>query len=163
MVNSAFIDFRGLLYQLGVSPHDDQKLSIKLEIDTNPPSGAVLDTMLFRHHVDVNLQHHDQASLFAGKLHAILQRTYVKGRDWYDLYWYLSQPDWPSPNFDMLNRALAQSDWDKDVVGDDNWKMYLQMRLNTLDWSKVSSDVEKFIIDRATLADFKKETIEDLL
>jgi len=68
------------------------------------------------------LQHHDQASLFAGKLHAILQQATIKGRDWYDLYWYLRQPGWPAPNIPMLNQALAQSGWDKGTLTENNWK-----------------------------------------
>ena len=48
-----------------------------------------------RRHVTLRLHHHDRASLLAGKLHAILQRPYTKGRDLYDLIWYLSDPTWP--------------------------------------------------------------------
>ena len=163
VVNSAFIDFRGLLNRLGISPHHDEKLSIKLEIDTNPPAGAILDTTLVRHHVDVNLQHHDPASLLAGKLHAILQRTYVKGRDWYDLYWYLRQPNWASPNLEMLNQALAQSGWDKGVVSENNWKSFVKTQLDSLGWTKVLSDVEEFLIEQQDLVEFKKDAIKDLL
>lgn len=38
-------------------------------------------------HVTLRIQHHDRASLLAGKLHALLQRCNVKGRDLYDLMW----------------------------------------------------------------------------
>ena len=163
VVNSAFIRFRGLLYQLGISPHHDEVFIIKLEVDTNPPAGAVLDTMLVRQHVDVNLQHHDRASLLAGKLCAILQRSYVKGRDWYDLYWYLRQSDWPAPNIQMLNQGLAQSGWDKGTVADDDWKMHVRTCLKSLSWTRVIDDVRRFVMDEQDLTDFKKETIEDLL
>ena len=43
-VQSAFLRFRGLMYEAGVSSIKEQKLSIKIEIDTNPPEGAVLKT-----------------------------------------------------------------------------------------------------------------------
>ena len=58
------------------------------------------------------IQHHDKASLLAGKLHAILQRPYAKGRDLYDLLWYLGDPTWPPPNLTMLNHALRQTGWE---------------------------------------------------
>ncbi|MCB0185470.1 MAG: nucleotidyl transferase AbiEii/AbiGii toxin family protein [Caldilineaceae bacterium] len=161
VVNSAFVRFRGLLYQLGITPHHDEIIAIKLEIDTNPPAHALLDTTLVQHHVDVHLQHHNQASLFAGKLHAILQRAYVKGRDWYDLYWYLCQPQWPLPNFDMLNQALRQSGWDKGVVTELNWRAHVRNRLHTLAWQDVTTDVEHFIIGQQP--DFTGKTIERLL
>ncbi len=41
---SAFIRFAGLLYDLGLSPHADQVLAVKLEVDTMPPQGAGLTT-----------------------------------------------------------------------------------------------------------------------
>ena len=93
VVHSAWVRFPGLLYELDLSPHRDETLAVKLEVDTNPPAGAGLATTVVRRHVILQLQHHDRASLLAGKLHAILQRPYLKGRDLYDLLWYLSDPD----------------------------------------------------------------------
>ena len=43
-----------------------------------------LTTSLYRR-VPLNLQHYDPTTLLAGKLHALLQRDYLKGRDVYDL------------------------------------------------------------------------------
>jgi predicted nucleotidyltransferase component of viral defense system len=162
VVHSAFIRFRGLYHQLGISPHESEVLAIKLEIDTNPPENAVLDTTFVERHVAIHIQHHDRASLLAGKLHAILQREYVKGRDWYDLYWYLSQEQWPSPNFAMLNSALGQSGWNKGVITADNWKAFIVQRLAQLDWDRVVEDVQRFLIEQEELAEFKKEKIENL-
>jgi len=51
VVHSAFVRFRGLLYELGLSPHRDQVLAVKIEVDTNPPAGAVLMTTVVRRHV----------------------------------------------------------------------------------------------------------------
>jgi predicted nucleotidyltransferase component of viral defense system len=163
VVHSAFIRFRGLYYQLGISPHESEVLAIKLEIDTNPPANAILDTTFVEHHVPVHLQHHDRGSLFAGKLHAILQREYVKGRDWYDLYWYLSQKQWPAPNLDMVNSALVQTGWNKDIITPDNWQEFVSERLAQLDWNWVVEDVQRFLIEQEELAEFKKEKIENLL
>ncbi|MBV7336754.1 nucleotidyl transferase AbiEii/AbiGii toxin family protein [Chloroflexi bacterium TSY] len=163
VVHSAFIRFRGLFYQLGISPHHDEVLAIKLEIDTNPPAGAILDTTLVQHHVNVHLQHHDQASHMAGKLHAILQRTYIKGRDWYDLYWYLRQPTWDSPNLNMLNQALIQSGWDRGIVSDSNWRGFIKEKLDGLNWSRVVDDLRRFLIDEQELVDFNKESVTQLL
>jgi len=110
-VHTAFVRFPGLLFDLQLSPNPDEALAIKLEVDTNPPAGAGLATTVVRRHVILQLQHHDRASLLAGKLHAVLERPYLKGRDLYDLLWYLSDPDWPAPNLTLLNNALAQTDW----------------------------------------------------
>jgi predicted nucleotidyltransferase component of viral defense system len=163
VVHNAFIRFRGLLHQLGISPHKSEVLAIKLEVDTNPPSNAGLDTTFVQHHVAVHLQHHDKASLLAGKLHAVLQREYVKGRDWYDLYWYLSQPQWASPNVAMLNSALVQSGWEKGDVTANNWRGYVLERLERLDWVQVVADVQRFLMKQKELTVFNKDTIRNLL
>jgi len=70
--HSAFVRFSGLLYELGLSPHWDEMLAVKIEVDTRPPNGAGLTTTVIRRHVLLQLHHHDRASLFAGKLHALL-------------------------------------------------------------------------------------------
>ena len=124
-VHSAFIRFSGLLYELGLSPHRDEVLAVKIEVDTNPPAGATLATTVVRRHVILQLQHHDRASLFAGKLHAILQRPYTKGRDLYDLLWYLSDPSWPPPNLALLNNALHQTGWSGAFLTAQNWRAVL--------------------------------------
>lgn len=163
IVHSAFIRFRGLFYRLGISPHETEVLAIKLEIDTNLPAHAVLDTTLVQHHIAVNFQHHDQASLLAGKLHAILQREYAKGRDWYDLYWYLRQAQGPAPNLEMLNSALEQTGWEKGTVTAENWREYVLARLAQLEWQRVVEDVQRFLMNQEELSGFKAAAIQRLL
>ena len=82
-VHNAFIRFPSLLYDLGISGQRSEVLAVKLEVDTNPPAGAGLETTVVRRFFVLQLQHHDKASLLSGKLHAILQRSYTKGRDIY--------------------------------------------------------------------------------
>ena len=101
-----------MLYQTGLSPHRDETLDVKVNVDTNPPTGAVTATRLVRRHVSVRLHHHDRASLLAGKLHAVMCRPWTQGRDIYDLAWYLSDPTWPSPNLELLNALVRRSDAD---------------------------------------------------
>ncbi len=145
VVNTAFVRFRGLPYELGLSPHPDETLSVKLEVDTNPPKGAGLETTLVRRFLPLQLQHHDRASLLAGKLHAVLQRPHVKGRDLYDLLWYLSAPDWPEPNLTLLGNALRQTGWTGPEPSPSNWRSLVRDRVLSLDWAKVVSDVEPFL------------------
>lgn len=90
---NAWIRFRGLLYEMGLSGQREEVFSLRLEVDTDPPQGAGLDTTVVRRYVTLQLHHHNRPSLFAGKIHAILQRSFTKGRDLYDLLWYLSDPD----------------------------------------------------------------------
>ena len=145
VVHSAFIRFEGLLFELGLSPHRNQIFTIKLEIDSNPPAGAELETTVIRRHVTLQLQHHNPASLLAGKLHAVLQRPYTKGRDIFDLFWYLSAPQWSTPNFTLLNNALQQTGWQGDPLDAQNWRQLLRLRLEALNWQSVSNDVRPFL------------------
>lgn len=145
IVHSAFIRFTGLLYELELSPHPEEVLSIKVEVDTNPPTGSVLETSLVRRHVLLRLQHHDRASLLAGKLHAILQRSYAKGRDLFDLLWYLSDPDWPAPNFPLLDNALRQTEWHGEYPTEQSWRQIVWQKLQTLPWDQLVNDVRPFL------------------
>jgi predicted nucleotidyltransferase component of viral defense system len=43
-VNSAFIKFQTLLFEAEISPMKSQNMSIKIEIDSNPPEGALQET-----------------------------------------------------------------------------------------------------------------------
>ena len=158
-VNNAFIRFRGLLFELGLTPHENQVLAIKLEIDTNPPAEAVTTTTLLQRHVGLHVRHHDRATLLAGKLHAVFERAYIKGRDWYDLWWYLSQPNWPLPNFAHLNNSLHQSNSSLPKITVANWKPILNERIRLLDWAGVLNDVEPFIIKPNERIAFNKETL----
>jgi hypothetical protein len=144
-VKSAFVGFPGLPFELALSPHRDEALRVKIEIDTNPPAGAGLTTTMVRRHVLLQLHHHDRASLLAGKLHAVLQRPYVKGRDFFDLLWYLSDPGWPSPNLTLLNHALVQTGWRGPTLTDENWCAVLHERLQNVSWLGVVDDVRPFL------------------
>ncbi len=160
-VASAWLKFPGLPYEIGLSPHPTQVLSIKLELDTQPPPGARLETSIVRRHCTLNLCHYDRASLLAGKLHAILSRQWTKGRDLYDLAWYLAARNWPEPNLVQLNAALAQTKWDGPALTDSNWRGELAHRLEVLDWERARADVMPFLererdIDLVTFATIRK-------
>lgn len=144
-VHSAFVRFYGLPYELKLSPQPTEALSVKIEIDTNPPKGAALEVDLVRRYIPLRIQHHDRASLLAGKLHAILQRDYAKGRDLYDLMWYLSDPSWPEPNLVLLGNALAQTHWQGPQPAPENWRGLVFDRLKSLDWSAALTDVRPFL------------------
>ena len=159
VVHSAFVRFPGLPHELGLSPHPDEVLAVKIEVDTRPPEGAVLETTLVRRHEILQLQHHDRASLLAGKLHAVLQRDYTKGRDLYDLLWYLSDPDWPPPNLEMLNNALRQTGWDGPAIDEENWRAVVARRIQALAWEPVLNDVRPFLEPGFDIRLLRKENL----
>ena len=146
-VHTAFVRFPGLLYELDLSGQPEEALAIRLEVDSQPPEGSVLTTSVVRRHVTLRLQHHDRASLLAGKLHAILQRPFEKGRDVYDLLWYLSDPAWPEPNLILLNNALVQTGWSGATITDNHWRSTLKERLQGTKFEALRQDVLPFLED----------------
>ena len=162
-VKSAFVNLKGLLFELGLSAHPSETLSIKVEVDSNPPVGAKIISTIVRRHVILNLRHHDKASLLAGKLHAFLARRYVKGRDIYDLVWYLSDRTWPAPNLTLLNNALAQTGWRGPQVTAENWRQLVAQRVETLDFKQVAADVEPFLEHPADSALLTQQNLTSLL
>jgi hypothetical protein len=147
-VAKGFVKFRGILYEMGVSPLPDETMAIKLEVDTNPPAGALLATSRVPRGYGpaVRVLHHDQATLVAGKIAAVLTREWVKGRDVYDLVWYATNAAWPSPNLAYLNASVRQSGWTGPEVADANWRTLAWERLlRDADWREVRGDVERFV------------------
>ncbi|MBN1621607.1 MAG: nucleotidyl transferase AbiEii/AbiGii toxin family protein [Endomicrobiales bacterium] len=158
-VNNAFFDFPGLLFEYGLSPHKQEKTSIKIEIDTNPPKGGKEEMSTYNGSFMFYLMHYDIASLFAGKMHALLARKYTKGRDWYDLVWYLSKFKDITPNFEMLNNALKQTGNDSIAVNGENWKQILLGLAKDLDEKSIVSDVYRFLEDPGEKELLTKENI----
>jgi hypothetical protein len=120
-----------------------------LEVDTNPPDGSSFETrfLTFPFASDVLCQ--DEPSLLAGKLHALLCREYVKGRDWYDLLFYASHKT--RPNLKFLSAALYQTGpWaGQKIVVDEKWcAEQLTYKLQTLDWDKALGDIRFFLRDQ---------------
>lgn len=101
--------------------------------------------------------------MFADKLHAVLVRRYVKGRDIYDLVWYLSDRTWPEPNIELLNNALRQTNWDGPEVTPANWRERLRQRIETFRWKQVVEDVRPFLERPEDVALLTKENLLSLL
>lgn len=143
-VHVGWVRVAGTLHAAGLSGQPAEKLAIKVEIDTRPPTGARCERRIVTRHVTFLVRHHDLPSLLAGKLHAVLTRKYVKGRDWYDLVWYLSQRPPVAPNLALLQNALDQTQG----VGHCDasaWRRAVRERLAALDVQAVIDDVRPFL------------------
>ncbi|HBG62314.1 MAG: hypothetical protein A2306_11410 [Omnitrophica WOR_2 bacterium RIFOXYB2_FULL_38_16] len=158
-VHSAMIKFSNLMYEAGLSGLKDQKISIKLDIDTNPPDGAKLDTKIINKFFPLSFLTYDLSSLFAGKMHAILNRKYTKGRDFYDVFWYLSRMKDLKPNIVLLQNALKQSGWDKPMPQESDWKDFLIKVVEGVNWDSVDKDVRSFLEQPLDMKVFNKENL----
>lgn len=147
----------GLLKEAGLSPHENQKLNIKLEIDINPPMGFTTDTTLINEYFPVALNHHDKSSFITGKCHAILQREWAKGRDFFDLLFYLNKWEGVEPNFIYLNNALKQTGFEETRITQENWRKAMLERVKEISWSTVEEDVRPFLLNEEDLKVFSKK------
>lgn len=125
---------------------DTQTITIKLEIDTNPPAGSVSETHVLTYPYPLSIVTQDIPSLFAGKCHALLCRNYIKGRDWFDFVWYLQQRT--RPNYILLKNALEQCGPYKGQSIDisNKWVVNeLTKKIESLNWVAAANDVKKFL------------------
>jgi predicted nucleotidyltransferase component of viral defense system len=162
-VQSAFVKFEGLLKEAGISLLAHQKLSIKIEIDTNPPEGAILVTEIVNKYFPISFLSYDTPSLFAGKLHALLSRKYIKGRDFFDVGWYLSKWKALVPNIELLKNALLQTNWNKEKINENNWRKIIAEIIKSADWNKVDADVRNFLDRPSDIDIFTKEALMGLV
>jgi hypothetical protein len=162
-VVKAMIGFPGLLGEAGLSPHADQHLRIRLEVDTGPPAGAGLAVSTINRFGILRIQHHDMPSLFAGKVAAVLAREYTKGRDYYDLFWYLSREPKLEPNIELLRNALQQTAPELAIRAAGDWRGSLAGRFESTDWADARRDVAPFLEHVGEGAMIDRETFEALL
>ncbi len=121
-------------------------IRIKFEIDTNPPAGSRSETKYLDFPFATAVIVQDPPSLFAGKSHALLCRSYVKGRDWYDFLWYVSRK---TPiNFEFLFKACEQQGpWAGQSFNRDKaWYLSeMDKKIRAIDWSDAKKDVARFL------------------
>ena len=148
-VRQALLKDNSIGRQLDLSFFDadtPRKLKVKLEIDTRPPAGTGTRWHYLDFPVDFEVCAQDLPSNFALKLHALLCRPYLKGRDWFDFAWYCKQET--RPNMPHLAHALNQAGpWqDQHPPVDAQWLVAaLHTKIKTIDWSLAAQDVAPFL------------------
>lgn len=149
-IRQAMIKSNSIASQLNLTFADrnpNRKLRIKLEIDVAPPpySGEAQSFLDFP--LDHQVRHQDLESNFALKIHALLCRGFLKGRDWYDFSWYVSKGVFP--NLQHLQAALTQfGPWSEksELNVDVTWvSRELDAAINNIDWPKAAEDVNRFL------------------
>ncbi|SLM18691.1 conserved hypothetical protein [uncultured spirochete] len=122
------------------------KIRIRLEVDSNPPAGSRYEIRYLDFPFISSVVAQTLPSLFAGKIHALLCRDYLKGRDWYDFLWYTARK---TPiNYTLLSSALAQvGPWKGvDLSVDYSWCFEaLRNKIETTDWHSAAEDVRRFV------------------
>ena len=137
---------RDLMLDLPFERLRSQKIRIKLEIDTQPPAGASFINRFITFPVTLPITTQTLESDFALKLHALLCRPYVKGRDWYDFLWYSARGT--RPDLILLQNAFQQyGPWaGKPIQVTPSWLKNKMVEVITgIDWTIVKTDVQRFL------------------
>ena len=146
--------------------HKDEVIKVKFEVDCNPALGFKTESRWVDLPEFASISVLDESSLFAGKLHAILCRTYknnVKGRDYYDFLFYISKR--VSPNLEYLKNKLIDTG---KINEDDDFnieilKEMLLEKFNSIDFNQVKIDASKFLFKNEDLSFYSKELFIDML
>lgn len=136
----------------GVAPNE--MLKIKLEIDTDPPPGAGYEIKYGLSPTPYAARLYDSPSLFAGKIHALLCRSWkerVKGRDFYDYVWFLGQGI--PVNLQHLEARLRQTGtWTvPEALSLEALLQMLDERFSRIDFDQAKADAAPFLKDTRSL------------
>ena len=104
-------------------------------------------------------------SLFAGKMHALLFRKWikrVKGRDWYDLEWYIKKGT-PLDLDHFLLRAKDTGDWQGETINGAQVIQLLEEKIKSVNIASVKEDVVRFIPDSSVLDLWGEQYFLDLI
>jgi len=131
--------------------HPEELIKIKMEVDIDPPSGAQSEMRYQLMPIPYHVRVYSPPSLFAGRVHAILCRSWmsrVKGRDFYDYVWYLSRNI--QLNMHHLAMRMRQSGHlaAEETLDEDSLKKRLFERFQSLDFRQAREDIIPFIRDR---------------
>jgi predicted nucleotidyltransferase component of viral defense system len=149
--------------------HHMNTIKIKMEVDTNPPGHCNTEVKNILLPIPFSVKTLTLPDLFAGKIHAILCRpwqTRVKGRDWYDLVWYLAR-NIPVNLNHLRDRMIQSNAWEKkDTFTLDDLSILLINKINQTDFKNAQSDIRPFIKDIKAIqlwsCDFFLEIIKSL-
>ncbi len=151
-IDSAFIKANTLVHLLKIDPrlktHKNAMMKIKVEIDQDPATGFVSDMKYHLHPIPFTIKTMTLPSLFAGKMHALLCRTTrinSKGRDWYDLIWFVKNTI-PCDLHYLKNKMVQTGHIDfSETLTKEILAELLSAKSREVDFSLAKKDVEPFL------------------
>lgn len=160
-IESAFLKNDTSIHTLNIEAkglkniHSGRKIKIKLEVDVNPPLKFQTESKTLLLPMTFNVRTMTLPNLYAGKMHALLFRSWknrVKGRDWFDFEWYVKNN---SPlNLEHLCQRMKESGkFKKDILTKEEFVKLLYNKIDTLDIQQAINEVKGFVKD-ARVFDF---------
>lgn len=141
-VESAFLKDNTDVYD--ISFQTDKSIKIKIEVDTQPPLRFNTEQKLLLLPHSFMTRCFTLPDLFAGKMHALVYRTWknrVKGRDWYDFEWYVRH----NIPIDFTHLAERVLQFNNEVIKQDMFIIKLKEKLSSANINQVKKDVLPFV------------------
>ncbi len=126
----------------------NKKMAIKFEVDTTPPLGFATEIKALLPPITSAIRVLSMPDLFAGKMHAVLFRQWksrIKGRDFYDLLWYLGQ----RIPLHLKYLQTKMEDGGKENIPNTREDLIelLEKRIRSIDFLAAKEDVVRFLKD----------------
>ena len=133
---------------------------VKIDIDTRPPPGFSTEMHYSLQPFPFSVRTYSLPCLFAGKLSALLYRSWknrVKGRDWYDYVWFLAK-ETPVDLAHLQQRMVQSGHWkDGDILSREDLIERLKKKASELDISAAKRDAIPFLKNNDAVALWSKE------
>lgn len=170
-IDSAFLKSETIWRELvleGVVPQQGlgqtASIKIKLEVDTMPPLGFTTEEKLLLKPFSFYVKCFSISDLFAGKMHALLFRKWkdnVKGRDWYDMEWYIRKGV-PLNLKHFALRAKDSGDWEQENISETEFRELLNAKIDEVNFSRIKDDIRRFVPDASVLSIWSPQYFHDL-
>lgn len=148
-----------------VNIRSNRTIKIKIEVDRKPPKGFKTEEKLLLRPYSFYVKCFDLPCLFAGKMHALLYRKWknrVKGRDWYDMEWYIRKGV-PLNLTHFLQRAKDTGDWTDDQITEEQFLAILNEKIDQSSIPQIKDDVLRFVNDTSKLEIWSQAYFKDLI
>ena len=149
-IESAFLKESSEVFRIGFTTQ--KQIKVKIEVDIDPPPDFSTEMKLMTRPVSRWIRAYSIGDLYAGKVSAALFRAWrsrVKGRDWYDLEWYVRNGF--VCNLKHLSARGRESNSNVDLSSREAVIAAFKERIATIDFKAASEDVRPFLKDASCL------------
>lgn len=149
-IESAFMKESSEVFRIGFTTQ--KQIKVKIEVDIDPPPDFSTEMKLMTRPVSRWIRAYSIGDLYAGKVSAALFRAWrsrVKGRDWYDLEWYVRNGF--VCNLKHLSARGRESNSNVDLSSREAVIAAFKERIATIDFKAASEDVRPFLKDASCL------------
>ena len=138
-IHIIFFKFNTVLQEFGLDAEPNEKILIKFEIDFDPYQSIQTETRFSDSFNErFPMQVNSLATLFAQKVVAIVFRPYQKGRDFFDLVWFLSQRNL-EPNYTIFQEKKLPIKNRAELI------TFLREQAKKSDLKQAEQDVRRFL------------------